>query len=67
MTFAACARRLAGQAGLLLGWRPEDYWAATPEELATALGPLREALEAGAPSQIDRATIARLKERHPDG
>lgn len=66
MTFADGARLLAGQAGLLLGWRPEEYWAATPEELATALGPLRDALGADAP-QIDRALIARLKEMHPDG
>ncbi len=65
-TFAACASRLAGEAGLLLGWRPEDYWAATPEELATALGPLRDALGGDAP-EIDRALIARLKEIHPDG
>lgn len=33
-TFAASARILAGQTALLLGWRPPDFWAATPAELA---------------------------------
>lgn len=65
MIFADCARQLAGQAGLLLGWRPEEFWAATPEELATALAPLHDAM--GAEPEIDRALIARLKEMHPDG
>ncbi|HWJ71214.1 MAG TPA: phage tail assembly chaperone [Sphingobium sp.] len=65
-TFADCARRLAGQAGLLLGWRPEEYWAATPEELATGLAPLHDGPGADVPA-MDRALIARLKEIHPDG
>jgi len=64
--FADGARRLAGQTGLLLGWRPEDFWAATPEELASALAPLGEAMGVEAPA-VDRALIARLKEMHPDG
>jgi hypothetical protein len=65
LCFARAARRLAGQAGLLLGWRPDDFWRATPDELATALAALAPlaASEAG----IDRATIARLQEMHPDG
>jgi len=66
MSFARVARALAGQAGMLLGWRPDEFWRATPEELATALGPLAEAAGAGA-GGIDSATIARLKEIHPDG
>ena len=32
--FAATAARLAGQAGVLFGWRPDEFWAATPAELA---------------------------------
>lgn len=31
--FAAAAARLAGQAGVLFGWRPDEFWAATPAEL----------------------------------
>ena len=33
--FAAAASRLAGQAGLLFGWRPDEFWEATPAELRT--------------------------------
>jgi hypothetical protein len=32
--FAAGACRLAGIAARLLGWRPDDFWNATPAELA---------------------------------
>lgn len=53
---------LAGQAGLLLGWRPQDFWAATPEDLAIALGALRPAGEPVA----DAAMLSQLKEQFPD-
>lgn len=33
-TFAAGAGRLAGIVPRLLGWRPGDFWNATPAELA---------------------------------
>lgn len=33
-TFAATAARLAGLVPRLLGWRPDDFWNATPTELA---------------------------------
>lgn len=66
MSFADNARRLAGQAGLLLGWRPDEFWRATPDELGDALGALATlAPDGGAPP--DHATFARLKEMHPDG
>jgi hypothetical protein len=35
--FAAGAARLAGQVPRLLGWRPDDFWNATPAELAAIL------------------------------
>ena len=37
--FSEGAARLAGLAAAVLGWRPDDFWEATPAELATALGP----------------------------
>ena len=37
--FAAAALRLYALAARLLGWRPADFWAATPAELVAALGP----------------------------
>lgn len=62
--FAAAAERLAGQAGVLFGWRPDDFWHATPRELATMVAALRG--DAGAPPP-DRAALARLQEMFPDG
>jgi len=64
MTFAENAARLAGQAGALLGWRPGEFWAATPAELATVLN----ALAGGdGPAAAGADDIARLKEMYPDG
>ena len=37
-TFAAAAARLAALAARVLGWRPGEFWAATPAELALSLG-----------------------------
>jgi uncharacterized phage protein (TIGR02216 family) len=66
MTFRQGARQLAGQAGLLLGWRPDEFWRATPDELETALSALVPVGEpSGAP--VDRATLQRLQEAFPDG
>ena len=62
-TFAAGALRLAGAAGVLLGWRPDEFWRATPTELAGILSPLagREAAPASAEA------LRRLMEMYPDG
>ena len=38
MSFGEKAAELAGYASALLGWRPCDFWGATPCELETALG-----------------------------
>lgn len=60
--WAGHAARLAGLAGALLGWRPFEFWAATPAELASVLGTL-----AGADGDAgDAALLARLKEMYPD-
>lgn len=37
--FAPCAVRWAALAGQWLGWRPAEFWAATPAELALILAP----------------------------
>jgi uncharacterized phage protein (TIGR02216 family) len=63
--FAAAARRLAGLAGVVLGWPPDIFWAATPAELAAPVAVLTGEGSASAPP--DAATIARLKEAFPDG
>ena len=37
MSFFKAAARLAGVAGWLLGWRPDEFWRATPAELEAVL------------------------------
>ena len=61
--FSEAAGRLAGLAGALLGWRPDEFWRATPAELAAVLG----ALTGGAAVPMTGDELARLKERFPDG
>lgn len=63
LEFSEAAARLAGLAGALLGWRPEEFWRATPAELATVLA----ALSGDGAAPLSRDELARLKERFPDG
>lgn len=60
--FADGARTLAGVSALALGWRPDEFWRATPEELATALG--SHAASDIAPPDGD--SIAALRAQFPD-
>lgn len=62
-TFAAAARVLAGQTALLLGWRPEEFWSATPAELA-AIFAVQASL---APPSLSREHLTTLLERDGDG
>ena len=62
-TFAAAALRLAGIVPRVLGWRPDDFWNATPAELAaifTANEP-----PGGAP--LTRGELAALMEQDRHG
>ena len=61
--FSDSAGRLAGLAGALLGWRPDEFWTATPAELAAVLA----ALAPAAPAAASGEDLARLKEMYPDG
>ncbi len=61
--FSDAAARLAGIAGALLGWRPDEFWKATPAELAAVLGAL--AGEEQAPASAD--DLQRLMRMFPDG
>ena len=60
--FSESAARLAGLAGALLGWRPDEFWRATPAELGAVLGVM--AGEGEEPA--GRAELERLMERFPD-
>lgn len=64
--FVEAARRLCGQAGLLLGWRPEEFWRSTPDELGDALEALRDLCGDHA-APVDRSMLGQLMEVHPDG
>ena len=55
--FGPAALALYGLAARLLGWKPPDFWAATPAELAAALAPL-ETLAA-----LNRSELARMMEQ----
>lgn len=67
MTFLAAARVAARVAAVTLGWRPDEFWAATPADLVTALG-----LDAGADgvvaegAALEGAGLARMMEAWPD-
>jgi len=61
--FAAVAARLAGAAGLILGWRPDEFWRATPAELAAVLAAMTPEKEP--PASAD--DLRRLMEIFPDG
>ena len=62
--FTSAASRLAGFAGAYLGWAPEQFWRATPAELASVVAAL---MGEGGAVPPDAATIARLREAFPDG
>lgn len=59
--FGEAAARLCGAAGMLLGWRPGEFWDATPMELAAMF---EAPGEVGTPP--DAAAIADLMQRFPD-
>jgi uncharacterized phage protein (TIGR02216 family) len=58
--FGESAARLCNAAGLVLGWRPGDFWDATPAELELALQP------PSACECLDRQTVDALIRRFPD-
>lgn len=60
--FGPGALRLAGLSARALGWRPAEFWGATPAELAAAIAdPAIEVLP------VSRTEIETLMERECDG
>ena len=60
--FSASAARLAGLAGALLGWRPDEFWTATPAELAGVIAAFTGDREVSG----DAGDLVRLMEMYPD-
>jgi hypothetical protein len=59
--FGEAAARLSGAAAMLLGWRPDEFWNATPAELAAVLAALMPD-----PDAPDSLMIDELRRRFPD-
>ena len=60
--FGTSALALCALASRALGWRPSEFWAATPAELAACLA------DPSAPAApLARADLDRLMEDDPDG
>jgi hypothetical protein len=62
-TFARHATRLAGVTCRALGWRPSDFWAATPTEVAAIFSRESDAAE----DALSRSEFEALLERDQDG
>ena len=60
--FGLAAVALAGMMARALGWRPDEFWAATPADVAAVLGGWCEEADAG----VDGAALAAMMERFPD-
>lgn len=54
--FGPRAQRLARLAARFLGWRPAEFWAATPAELITIL------VDDAAPAPLTGADLTRMME-----
>ena len=62
-TFGNAAIHWCARSARLLGWRPAEFWGATPAELVMALAAPEDAFAASPP---DREIIARMMERDTD-
>ncbi|MGN6497855.1 MAG: phage tail assembly chaperone, partial [Tsuneonella sp.] len=62
LLFSASAVTFCSFAARALGWRPHEFWAATPAELAACL-----ADPSAPPAAMDRAQLNRLLEADRDG
>jgi uncharacterized phage protein (TIGR02216 family) len=61
VTFSEAAIKLAGHAALLLGWKPDDFWDATPAELACIVSVMSTGADA-----VSGQTLAQLMAMYPD-
>ena len=57
--FGQAAARLAGTCSVLFGWSPDEFWRATPAEVAGVVA----ALAPPDARAVDAAELARMRER----
>ncbi len=60
--FSDGAARLAGLAGAVLGWPPDQFWRATPAELSGVLRALAGEEDGG----VTASEVERLRAMFPD-
>lgn len=76
--FGMAALHLMAIMARLFGWRPDEFWQATPAEVAAVLTPLASDLPSAGPAggwsgrpggnwADGREWLAALMERYPDG
>lgn len=58
------ALTLAGVMARVAGWRPEEFWAATPADVRAVLAGW---VEADAGASFDGTALAAMMEQFPDG
>lgn len=63
--FGTSAARLAGVAGAVLGWRPDEFWSATPIELLSIFHSLAAQHDLDVRAGPD--DLGRMMEMFPDG
>ena len=64
VAFGSGAVRLAGLMGRLAGWSPDQFWQATPADVAAVLAAWADDEEA---VPVERGALAAMMERFPDG
>lgn len=62
--FGEGAMRLSGVMARLCGWRPGEFWAATPADVAAVLAGWASGDGADG---VDRTALAAMMEQYPDG
>ncbi len=62
--FGAAALSLLGLMARVAGWRPGDFWAATPADVRAVLAGW---VEGDAVAPFDGAVLAAMMEQFPDG
>lgn len=66
--FGVVALRWMGEAALILGWRPEEFWRATPAEFWSVLAAMAgRGADGGGETGWSAARLGAMMEAFPDG